>query len=519
MKRAILYSRTSGLDAEKISHAAQLEMCREYAAGRGYRIVDELSEDERGVSGADFDAPQLNRAISLARDGEFDVLICRDIKRFSRHLRRHLDMVQRLNEAGATVEYVLMRFDDSHAGAFAEQVVAAHAELDRKETVAQLRRGRHASMRRGSVMCFGHAPFGYRERVVDGRRVLVVEPGEAETVRQIFAWYVQGDGDQTHLSGAAIARKLSLLEVPTLSDKGIGPSAAWKIRGYGQWSYTTVLGMLRNETYAGTWRYHVRDGTIIEVDVPAIVSRQVFNAAQERRGYNRRFAQRNVRHDYLLRGRIVCGNCGYKMESFTADGGPRMRTPTKYHYYGCKAARKVDLARGRCEMRLVRADQLDAAVWQRVVDLFADRDGLVVAHDAYRELMAESSGPLRAELARVEADIVRLEARRERLLSVYLDGGFERDGYRDRRDELELRLATLRSERRGVVDRIEALPDETVLLTLVEFADSVYEAIAGEDAFEERRWYVDTLEVAVSVSLDRRVTLTMHGVPFPAFVL
>ncbi|NIT37134.1 MAG: recombinase family protein, partial [candidate division Zixibacteria bacterium] len=64
-KRALLYARVSGDDRERDSLGGQLELCRAYAESRGYVVVRELAEDEWGVSGADVEAAELNRAIEL----------------------------------------------------------------------------------------------------------------------------------------------------------------------------------------------------------------------------------------------------------------------------------------------------------------------------------------------------------------------------------------------------------------------------------------------------------------------
>ena len=47
-------------------------MCRDYALSKGYTIVAELAEDDRGASGASFDLERLNQALEMARAAEFD---------------------------------------------------------------------------------------------------------------------------------------------------------------------------------------------------------------------------------------------------------------------------------------------------------------------------------------------------------------------------------------------------------------------------------------------------------------
>ena len=88
--RAVLYARVSGDDHDEASRLdAQIAMCREYAGKQGYTILHEFQEDKYS-SGADLDLPHLNEALDLARDGAFDVLVCRELDRMARDLAKQL---------------------------------------------------------------------------------------------------------------------------------------------------------------------------------------------------------------------------------------------------------------------------------------------------------------------------------------------------------------------------------------------------------------------------------------------
>ena len=80
VRRAVLYTRVSydDRDTDGRNLKGQLDMCREYALGKGYTIVAELAEDDRGASGASFELPQLSRAREMADAGETDVLVTRE---------------------------------------------------------------------------------------------------------------------------------------------------------------------------------------------------------------------------------------------------------------------------------------------------------------------------------------------------------------------------------------------------------------------------------------------------------
>ena len=71
--RAVTYARVSGDDRVKDGRnlSGQLDICREHALKKGYMIVAELSEDDRGASGVSFELPALNQALEMAKNGEF----------------------------------------------------------------------------------------------------------------------------------------------------------------------------------------------------------------------------------------------------------------------------------------------------------------------------------------------------------------------------------------------------------------------------------------------------------------
>jgi site-specific DNA recombinase len=128
--RAILYARVSSDDRGKDGRnlASQLQMCQEYAEERRYTIVEKLSEDDRGASGADIDLPKLTCIRDMAQAGGFDVLVVREIDRLSRSLAKQLIVEEELERAGVRIEYVLGDYDNTPEGDLQKHVKAAIAE-------------------------------------------------------------------------------------------------------------------------------------------------------------------------------------------------------------------------------------------------------------------------------------------------------------------------------------------------------------------------------------------------------
>jgi site-specific DNA recombinase len=501
-RRAILYARVSGDDRDKDSLGLQLEMCRDYAESRRYAVLAELAEDERGVSGARLDAPELNRALAMAEGGEYEVLVCREMDRLSRSLAKQMIVEERLVAAGVKVEYVLAEYDESPEGRLQKLVRASVAEYERLKISERMERGRREAVRRGNVMTGGHPPFGYREvDLDDGRRTLEIQPETAEPARSIFQWYVHGDGKKARLSLRAIARKLESLGILSPADRENAPYGH-KRRPPGTWAYGSVRQIITNPTYYGEWVYKGQDGTRIAVPVPALVERETWDAAQKRLADNILTAPRNLRYSYLLRSRLRCGKCGYRMS---------VRKHRKYFYYRCNAAIRTDLTK-QCDARFVRRDKLDPRVWACLVDLFSDPTAV---RPAYEELNKQPDVEAQAELAVLNTKIERLEKRLVRLQHLYLDGDLDRPTYRVRRDGIRVELEQW-GTRRYALERRARHDDLAVVETLEDFATQTGVRLAAVDDFDERMWFVETLDLQVTVPADRVALVAVHGLTIGA---
>src|SRR5262249_55620054 len=149
-----------------------------------------------------------------------------------------------------------------------------------------------------------------------------------------------------------IARELNAQSTPTR-------------RGAARWGRPTVWTLLRNPAYMGKAAYGKSESAAeprllrprrgasltprrthaprkrsatekwIFVDVPPIVSRELFEAAQAQLARNKRLSQRNARGErYLLQGLTMCALCGYAFTSASRTtntaAGPRV-----HGYYYC----------------------------------------------------------------------------------------------------------------------------------------------------------------------------------------
>lgn len=506
-KRAVLYARVSAEDRSRDGRnlAGQLDMCRQHALAHGWTVVAELAEDDRGASGVSFELLQLNRVYEMAQAGEFDVLVVREIDRLSRSLAKQLIVEEELKRYGVQIEYVLGEYPDTPEGSLMKNVKASIAEYERLKITERMVRGRRQKARAGNVVLHGKIPYGYRPENGDGKSSLVIYEPEAQVVRMIFTWYTRGENGNEPLSIHGIARELSRLKIPTPYD---GRKNRIKIRGYGEWSSSVVSRFLNNETYAGVWYYgktkFVRkkanrnpDDYLIPVSVPAIVDRETWTRAQERREENRQRARRPPRFSYLLTGHLRCGLCGYRVNGRTT----RRTEPKVYQYYFCPGRGSRNSAR-KCTLPPFRVDKVDAAVWEWIKSFLADPATLVEGLNTYRAGLDEQNVPLRWRLSVVDELLTADREQLDRLLDLYLVGDFPKETLIERKDRLEATIRALESEQAGLSAQLKAQTlTEEQIEEMQRFAADVAEGLqAAEEDLQIRRSIIEMLDLQVTLA-------------------
>jgi site-specific DNA recombinase len=509
IRRAVLYARVSGDDRDREDRnlLGQLDLCREYAQKHGYEIVDELAEDDRGASGAVFDLPQLNKVRDMARTRAFDVLVVREIDRLSRNLAKQLLVEEELKHNGVAIEYVLGQYPDTPEGDLHKHVRAAVAEYERLKMKERMNRGRESKVKAGSVLVYGRPPFGYRVVTRDRKQFLEVDEEAAAIVRQIFTWYTVGEGENGPLSTHGIHRKLHESRVPSPGD--LRPERyPQKRSARGKWNRAVIARLLESETYAGTWRWrkpHRRAEVVpeqepIAVAVPAIISRQTWEATVAKRAQDKAKERPQVRWQYLLSRRVICGRCGSRMGGFTK---PKKNGAVSYYHCGAND-RSLTQYSYICDLPFFRASQVETAVWDWVKSLLTDPQALTQGLDALRGERQREMDALNARLQAVEGQLAERRRGLERLLDRYLTGGIAGEAFTAEQDELGAAITALERERGGLNARLETLgktgerADE-----LQEFATQVVEGLASaEGDFEFRRFVIETLDVRVTLDVE-----------------
>lgn len=493
-----VYARVSTeRQAEQQTIEQQLAALRAYAQAQGWALTDEQVYRDDGWSGARLDRPALDRLRDAIGRAQVDTLLIASPDRLARRYAYQVWLLEEFARAGCTVVFLDRPPSDDPQDALLVQIRGAVAEYERTVIADRTRRGRLAALQAGRLLPWSRPPYGYRVDPQAPRDPAGIAPDEeqAAVVRQIFGWYVE-DGLTLH----AIARRLSAAGTPTAT-------------GRSGWGPTSVGGILRNTSYRGVAygnreqrvparrRYPLSGrvarpaggvsarprptDTWIAVPVPALVTPELFAAAQERLGRNRAWSLRNTQGEYLLRRLVSCRRCG-RAECVSNNG--------RYAYYRClpRAGGHAADTPARCQEQSLPTAALDAVVWADLCRVLSDP---AVLDEAVRRAQAgwlsdDARTARQHDLRRQRAT---LDRQRQRLIDAYAAGAVTLEELQARVRALETRLADLVREEQQLAVSAEQQAQVAVLATQVEAFRATIAQGLDEASFARRRELVELL--------------------------
>jgi site-specific DNA recombinase len=521
-----LYARVSSdRQAEERTIASQLAALRERITADGGQREGELEFVDDGYSGATLLRPALERLRDHVAQGALDRLYVHSPDRLARKFAYQAVLLDEFRRAGLEVVFLNHALGESPEGDLLLQVQGVIAEYERAKIQERVRRGKLHAARTGQVSVLGSAPYGYRyvtKSAGDGTARFAIVPEQARVVQQIFAWVAQD--------------RLSLREVCRRLEKLGKPSP----RGLSRWGSTTVAAILNNPAYqgqAGFRRRHVvprqpelrprrghaevprqarsivRCPEPIFIPVPALVDAEQFVAAAEQLAENRRrHRQRRSGARHLLQGLVVCSRCGYAFHGGVLHGDRGPCSPS-YRYYRCGSSHAVGADAIRCDVRSVRAERLEAAVWQDVCDLLRQPHKI---EEEYQRRLQEAPGtgtqrgsePLTRVLAKVKRTI-------GRLIDLYSEGLLDRAEFEPRLRSAKERLRQLEEEsERAKTQRAAQAELRLAMTCLQDFAARVEKGLDQAD-WATRRDVIRALVKRVEIGAEEiRIVYRVAPVPF-----
>lgn len=494
-----LYIRLSLEDSktESMSIENQRLLLREHAMTlQEWDNAEVMEFVDNGHSGANFERPAVQSLLDMVREGKINCILVKDLSRFGRNSIETGYFIERVFPLYHT-RFIAVS-DDFDTASFKGDTGGIDvafkyliSECYSRDMSVKTKSAKYAKMRRGeyqSKIC----PYGYRK---GENGCMEIDGDAAGTVRQIFQWAADG------ATAAEITRRLYRDGIPTPGEyrKNNGKGFYDVSRAHGVWSSSTVLRMLGDERYTGTYvigkravteiggrRVRLKDENEwikIPDHHPPIVDKALYEQANA--ALHRFPLPNKKRHDYPLRGKVFCGCCDHAMS--------RSGKPANFYCRHSQVSPSFP-----CHKSRTRADALEQMVFQVVraqlqpaLGVDCDKDSL----DMKTVRQAEFEKKLQA-----------LQDDKRRLYEQYALGGIDLDTYKRKKAEIDTELVhtkniytTVTAHAKQAQKDYEAKLQRQEIIREVSNADSLTEALT--DALIEKVYVFpdDRIEIVYKV--------------------
>ena len=443
--RVTFYARVSTDKEEQLNSLEnQVQYFTEFIRSRPNLTYVEGYVDE-GISGASTKKrDNFLRMIADAKAGLFDFIITKEISRFSRSTLDSIRYTQELleHDVGVLFQNDNINTLDSDSE-FRLVVMAGVAQDEIRKLSERLKFGFRQAIKNGHVLG-NDKLWGYDKKDC----VLTINETEAKVVRRIFHLYAN---EQMGI------RRIS----QQLFDEG------FTSRKGNAFNVLTIRHILENPKYKG-WYCANKSQTVdyrskrkIFLDesewvmypdpsIPAIVSEELWDRANAL--YKRRSAQTTshrsaaVFHNrYPYSGKIICEEHGasFHRQVLKSSKGEK-------EVWQCRVYR--DRGRAACSAPQMRTAELDQ-IMARIFDQLAQDKSAIV--DAVMKVIqaVPNEHDYRQDVVRIEAELSTIDAKKDRLLEMSIEGALSTAEFKQRNDafnqqirELERQLEALKAE-------------------------------------------------------------------------
>lgn len=468
-KRVAIYLRVSTEEQareDRNSLKVQEEKLRQFCDSQDYVLKDEHVYCDAGYSGSlnEKDRPALNALFEAAKNKEFDLVVTYRLDRLFRDNRGLLNALHELIENGVSFQSATESFDSSDiTGKLLMQILGSFAEHERDTIRARMMAGKLKAASEGKWVT-GVPPYGYR---VDKKtKTLIIEPDEAEVVKKFYEWLVYEKCSLREITRRAIEQNL-----PTPAHKSIKGQKSKKcdIRIKGNWYKRTINRILVNEVYTGTFYYnkykrpfkylsaieneeHQRPKSEhIELQVPPIISREMFEKGIEQLKQNKKMQKRNEKRTYLFSGLLYSGYTGHKLQSGYQKPKKDLKNPNfgKYYHVYIPPLERTDPESSQNDTHGQCAETRLLPIWDTLVSILKDPENTIPRLEEYTFKNSNEARTLK-KIAELDKQIETVIEQQKRIVTAYTDLGIEQSDYelmikekRTRQKELEIQKQKL----------------------------------------------------------------------------
>ena len=391
----------------------QQTILEKYAQENGFKNTRVFIDD--GWSGTNFARPAFTEIMELAEKGRIGTLIVKDHSRLGRN---RLIVGQLLEEGfdSLGVRYIAIMDNIDTAKGISDLVPMQDLfnEWHAKNTSQKVRNVFKSKGMSGAPLTT-NPPFGYLKDP-ESRNGWIVDEEASKTVRQIFAWCIDG------LGPTQIAKRLKAAKVPTPTEHwgNIGRNCSKPPAIPYNWCSATVADILSKQEYCGD-TVNFRSTTksfknkkkierppeewqIFKDTHPAIVDRETFALVQELRKHRRRPTKSGIVSPFS--GLLYCADCGEKLYYSVTGSYKREQA-----YFFCSSYRKNSEVCSAHYIREKVVEQIVLESMQRIllnVQVF-EKEFARKQMDCYTEDKKKQLAAKRRELSKAKKRIAEID--------------------------------------------------------------------------------------------------------------
>lgn len=480
-KRVAAYCRVSTDNEDQAnSFESQQRYFRQYIERNPDWELYEVFADE-GISGTNTKKrKEFNRMIACAKNGDFDLIITKEISRFARNTLDSIYYTRDLKKHGVGVIFMNDNINTLDGDAELRlAIMSSIAQEESRKTSERVKWGQKRQMEQGVV--FGRSMLGYD---VKGGKMYINEAG-AKIVRLIFHKFVK-EGKGTHV----IARELR--------EEGVAPM---RVK---EWQNTVILRVIRNEKYCGDlvqkktytpdflshekkYNRGQEEFVIIKDHHEPIVSRELFVEANRILDEKSLSQEGKAKHSsrYPFSGKIKCGCCG---ASYVARYKTR-RDGSRYKAWRCNEAAKhgcphTDKAGNKvgCSGISIRNEDATHIMYLVMKELKLNQtkitDKLISVIEPI--IATDWTG---TDIEKLKGRMDTIEEKRTKLIDIYMSGDITKEEFHAARSKCDAEISELKS----VIDSIgrQQTMTEKQQELMREIRDAMNEIVNGVEYDDE----------------------------------
>ena len=314
---------------------------------------------DNGFSGSNYERPAFQELVKDIKDGKVNCVVVKDLSRLGRNLVEtgyYIEMffpLYRVRFVSVNDQFDTIDGINNQLGDF--KVCVPLMNAFHEETTLDIKRKTETALDyKAQIGLFigARAPFGYKKSETNHDKIVIDEEA-AKIVKKIFELATKNMGL------TVIVRYLNKNHIPTPMQYARANGLTGKYNdGSGNWNTRSVKHILTNSTYTGILMQG-KNKRIVENTHETLIDNNSFEIVQKNLQSKTLNAETHTQStENLLKGRVICGCCGRKMQR------KRGANHADWYFFTCNTNNRI--ASGMCTGMYIREEEIFHAIRQQI---------------------------------------------------------------------------------------------------------------------------------------------------------